>query len=93
MFLVDTSFSQKEAINQSVDFMTEFVKQIPIGLNDFQVSVVSFSLHPKMSFDFTTYQSNSSLLSALSLIKSESGPTKTSDALQYASQVSNYLKA
>lgn len=86
MFLVDTSFSQKEAINQSVDFMTEFVKQIPIGPNDFQVSVVSFSLHPKMSFDFTTYQSNSSLLSALSLIKSESGPTKTSDALQYASQ-------
>lgn len=86
MFLIDTSFSQKEAINQSVDFMTEFVKQIPIGPNDFQVSLVSFSLHPKTIFNFTTFQSNSSLLNALSLIESESGPTKTSDALQYASQ-------
>lgn len=92
MFLVDMSFSQRHVNYKTIKFISEFVKQIPIGPNDFQVAVASFTFYPKMIFDFKTYQSNSSLLNALSLIKAKNGPTITSDALQYASQVREYFE-
>ena len=87
MFLVDTSLSQSEAFNRTVDYMTRLVSQIPIGPDDFQIALVSYTFDPKLVFNFTTHLSNSSLVHALTLIKSERGPTMTSKALQYASQV------
>ena len=87
MFLVDTSLSQSEAFNRTVDYMTRLVSQIPIGPDDFQIALVSYTFDPKLVFNFTTHLSNSSLVDALSLIKSERGPTMTSKALLYASQV------
>ncbi|XP_078336148.1 matrilin-1-like isoform X2 [Crassostrea virginica] len=86
MFLVDTSLSQSEAFNRTVDYMTRLVNQIPIGPDDFQIALVSYTFDPKLVFNFTTHLSNSTLVDALGLIKSERGPTMTSKALLYASQ-------
>ncbi|XP_048775118.1 von Willebrand factor A domain-containing protein 2-like [Ostrea edulis] len=86
MFLLDTSLSQLEVMNRSIEYMTRFVKQIPIGPNDFQVALVSYAFKPELVFNFTAHQSNTSVLDALSLIKSESGPTTTSDALTFVAQ-------
>ena len=74
-------------LHRTVDYMTRLVNQIPIGPDDFQIALVSYTFDPKLVFNFTTHLSNSSLVDALSLIKSERGPTMTSKALLYASQV------
>ncbi|XP_061197180.1 collagen alpha-5(VI) chain-like [Saccostrea echinata] len=86
MFLVDTSWSQSEAMNRSIAYMTKFIKHVPIGSYDFQVSLVSFASKPELVFNFTAYRSNSSLLDAVSFIRNERGATKTSDALSFISQ-------
>jgi hypothetical protein len=87
MFLLDTSQSQNDVMNRSIDYLKKFVKQIPIGPNDFQVALVSYAFKSELVFNFTAHQSNDSILDALSSVKSEWGPTKTSDALSFVAQV------
>ena len=84
MFVLDTSYSEGQAfVDKQKDYIKEYLRNLPIGRSDFQISVVTFSYLPRVHFYLNTYISNMSISAAVSTIKHENGPTYLGNALQF----------
>ncbi|KAK3084498.1 hypothetical protein FSP39_014406 [Pinctada imbricata] len=89
LFLIDKSSSQNDhSWNSSLQYIKDVVDYLPIGENDIQVAVATYSRDTELLISFDQYQNRSNLsqaISALSLPEAtERGPTLTSHALKWA---------
>ncbi|VDI26581.1 Hypothetical predicted protein [Mytilus galloprovincialis] len=88
LFVIDTSQSNSNNINQSKDFVYNLVNKLSIGINDFQVAVITFSSIPTIEFDFNDFENNkSSILLSIQTIKAGNGSTNIVKALNMAEAV------
>ncbi|XP_063431364.1 transmembrane cell adhesion receptor mua-3-like [Mytilus trossulus] len=87
VFIIDTSSSLETNINKSLSFITEFIKRIPIGKDDFQVGVITYNFDATVLFDLDDYTSTSDMVAKLQHIKGENGATFTSPALKKAKEM------
>lgn len=92
LFVIDTSQSNSNNINQSKDFVYNLVNKLSIGINDFQVAVITFSSIPTIEFDFNDFENNkSSILLSIQTIKAGNGSTNIVKALNMAEAVRLFL--
>ena len=87
VFIVDTSSSLETSANRSLDFITEFIKRIPIGPDDFQVGVITYDFEANVLFDLDDHNTSLSMIAELQRIKGEDSATYTLPALQKAKEV------
>ncbi|XP_052098934.1 uncharacterized protein LOC127733658 [Mytilus californianus] len=87
VFIVDTSFSLVTNVNRSRDFITEFIKRIPIGPDEFQVGVITYDFETNVLFDLDDYNTTSGMIAELQHIKGEDAATYTLPALQKAKEM------
>lgn len=87
VFIVDTSSSLVTHINRSLDFITEFIKRIPIGRDDFQVGVITYDFETNVLFDLDDHNTTSGMIAELQHIKGEDAATYTLPALQKAKEM------
>ncbi|XP_071157270.1 uncharacterized protein [Mytilus edulis] len=88
LFVIDTSQSNSNNINQSKDFVYNLVNKLSIGINDFQVAVITFSSIPTIEFDFNDFENHkSSILLSIQTIKAGNGSTNIVKALNMAEAV------
>jgi ubiquinone/menaquinone biosynthesis C-methylase UbiE len=85
LLVVDSSDSVQ--FNKSIDFITGLIKQIPIGPNDFQVAMITFSWNATVEFTFDHYADNGTLLGVINNVVKEGGPSYSTPALKLAEQV------
>ncbi|XP_062611775.1 collagen alpha-1(XIV) chain-like [Saccostrea cucullata] len=86
VFVLDKSGSvQQDDFDEAVDFVYNVTKWLTIGPSNIQVSAVTFSTYVQTKFDLNSYSTNTSLLDAISNLKSEStgGGTYTFSALDH----------
>ena len=78
VFLLDVSLSNHNTLNTSLDYVISVISEIPISLDDFLVSIVTFSSSPELHFDFNTYTDNTTLTQAIMDIRVTQEPSLTS---------------
>ncbi|CAC5383711.1 unnamed protein product [Mytilus coruscus] len=83
-FIVDTSSSQENDINRTIEFISKFVNKLPMGKNDYQFSVITYGFTAQVLFDFNDFSSKSDILEALKQIHGMHSPTYTKLALMNA---------
>ncbi|XP_021352121.1 collagen alpha-1(XII) chain-like [Mizuhopecten yessoensis] len=87
VFVVDKSGSIDQSdFDTAIDFLKDIITALTIGVNDVQVSVVSFSDTYNEEFDLNDNADQASLLTAVNGLKSSittNGGTFTADALNY----------
>lgn len=71
--------------------MVQFVSKIPIGPDDFQLGVVTYSFVPEVLFDLDDYSTNSEIIQVLKTITGKNGPTLTSSVIHKAHEVRSIL--
>lgn len=87
VFVVDTSRSMGNTINKSIDYISQFLRKIPIGQDDFQVGAITFSIVPEILFDLDDYSSANDIITVLNQTARQDGATFTSVALNKAFEV------
>ncbi|CAC5366078.1 unnamed protein product [Mytilus coruscus] len=87
VFIVDTSSSLITNVNKSLDFITEFIKRIPIGPDDFQVGVITYNFETNVLFDLDDHNTTSGMIVKLQHIKGEDAATYTLPALEKAKEM------
>ncbi|VDI70405.1 Notch, partial [Mytilus galloprovincialis] len=87
VFVVDTSDSLQKGVNKSVDFIKEFISQVSIGPNDFQIGVITYNFDTTVLFDLDDYTSASDMSSDLNTLRGEKAATYTATALRQAREM------
>ena len=67
--------------------MIDFTRQLPVGPDDFQIAVVTYSHEAELAWDFVSYTSNITLIEALGGLNCSGGATMTDKALKLAWEV------
>ncbi|XP_052092767.1 von Willebrand factor A domain-containing protein 2-like [Mytilus californianus] len=88
VFVIDTSSSLKEDLNRSITFIREFVDKLPIGVDDFQIAVITFGREPNVLFDLDDYTNTADIIHAIDFIEGREEETLTVPALQKAVEIS-----
>ncbi|KAL3861910.1 hypothetical protein ACJMK2_007923 [Sinanodonta woodiana] len=90
IFLLDSSVSQTEQnFKNQLHFVSNFTKQVLIGPNDTQISVIKFSSDAMIEFDLNTHDNNISLNEAIQSIQFKPGITRTDKALLKAYEIAD----
>ena len=71
--------------------MKDFTRQLPVGPEDFQVAVVTYSADAELAWDFVSYTSNDTLIEALGGLNCSGGATMTDKALKLAWEVNTFV--
>ncbi|CAC5402101.1 unnamed protein product [Mytilus coruscus] len=88
LFVIDTSQSNSNNINQSKDFVYNLVSKLTLGINEFQVAVITFSSNPTIEFDFNDFDNDkTSILLSIQTIKAGNRSTNIIKALNLAEAV------
>ena len=72
--------------------MSDFLRKVPIGPNDFQIGVITYNFKPVILFDLDDHSNMSGILADLQTVKGEDAPTYTTPALQKAKQVFSFVR-
>ncbi|XP_063406480.1 von Willebrand factor A domain-containing protein 2-like [Mytilus trossulus] len=86
-FIVDTSSSQENDINRTVEFISKFVNKLPMGKNEYQFSVITYGFQAHLLFDFNDFSSKTDIKEALKQIHGNHSPTYTKLALSKAVEI------
>ncbi|XP_071141247.1 uncharacterized protein [Mytilus edulis] len=86
-FIVDTSSSQENDINRTVEFISKFVNKLPMGKNEYQFSVITYGFKAHLLFDFNDFSSKTDIKLALKQIHGNHSPTYTKLALSKAVEI------
>ena len=87
MFVVDTSSSVPNDVNKSIDFIEGFVRNVSIGLDNFQVGVITYNVEPTVLFDLNDHKTEVGIIDALQTIRGHDAVTFTAPALRKAAEV------
>lgn len=88
---MDTSSSQENDINRTVEFISKFVNKLPMGKNEYQFSVITYGFQAHLLFDFNDFSSKKDIKEALKQIHGNHSPTYTKLALSKAVEVFVYF--
>ncbi|KAL3875072.1 hypothetical protein ACJMK2_038010 [Sinanodonta woodiana] len=84
VFLLDASSSEgSENFQKQLDFVSGMTKQLTIGPNNVQISVVTFSDSTYNQFYLNTYSNEQDILQAIRNVTYNQGTTNTGDALKF----------
>jgi len=87
MFLLDASGSVGSSnFAQELQFVSSFAAHLPIGVNDIQIGVTTFSTLTHPQFNLNNYHDSASLIHAILHIPYQSGGTNTGEAITYVAQ-------
>ena len=71
--------------------MIDFTRQLPVGPDDFQIAVVTYSTEAELAWDFVSYTSNHTLIDAIGGLNCSGGATMTDKAIKLAWEVNIYM--
>ncbi|XP_067680567.1 collagen alpha-4(VI) chain-like [Haliotis asinina] len=87
VFLLDTSSSEGSAnFNKQLDFVNNFARELEIGPNNVQLSVVTFATSVKNEFYLNTYSNKADLLNAVQNVQYRPGLTATGKGLKFVGE-------
>lgn len=87
VFVVDTSSSVPNDVNKSIDFIEGFVRNVSIGLDNFQVGVITYNVEPTVLFDLNDHKTEVGIIDALQTIRGHDAVTFTAPALRKAAEM------
>lgn len=87
VFVVDTSGSVANDVNKSTDFIEGFVRNVSIGLDNFQVGVITYNVEPTVLFDLDDHTTEVGIIAALQTIRGHDAVTFTAPALSKAAEM------
>ncbi|XP_046571856.1 collagen alpha-4(VI) chain-like [Haliotis rubra] len=87
VFLLDTSSSEGSTnFNKQLDFVNNFARELEIGPNNVQISVVTFATAVKNEFYLNAYNTKAGLLNAVQNVQYRPGLTATGKGLKFVGE-------
>ncbi|XP_071081373.1 collagen alpha-4(VI) chain-like [Haliotis cracherodii] len=84
VFLLDTSSSEgSDNFKKQLDFVNNFARELDIGPNNVQLSVVTFATNVKNEFWLNNFNSKADLLNAVQKVQYRPGLTETGKGLEF----------
>lgn len=88
VFVLDSSVSQTSTqFSKQLDFINNFIDHVVIGIENFQVAVITYSFNAKVEIELGKYNTNTSLKEAVGKISYRPGATYTDEGLKTARQL------